>query len=1043
MDNRESPKREDAAGSPSEETTTDLQGHQGQQQQEQEQAHKNGRKMEKVRSGNNGDSIGSPQPRSESSSNFTSPENEHLDSVREAEDTFATANEATVLNDTDYSVTSPSFQPEKQQSADKGSGSASASEDENDDDDETEPPKLKYSRITQLPPNFFTKDPVSSCTFSENYFIFATHSGVIHICKPNFESVRTFKAHRASVLSVFTDGTFFASASMDGTVVIGSILDVDDIIAYDFHRPVHAIILLENYASKRSFITGGMSGEIIFSTKGWLGKKADYVYSKGTGGAIVGLYIVGNDLIVWMNDEGTHFFQISNRKIVKTIPKPSDSPRSDLYWPRVIFEDPDRLVIAWSNYIWSLKISLKSKDDINKNENEAVAPASSGMSRILPSTASISFRAVQEKKIEIEHIFKLQELICGIASFKDDLWMILAYAPPTITEDDGKTSRQFHNPELKLINSMTGEVEFEQELGLRDVTNLGLNDFKLGSHIERVPVYYIISAKDGVVAEEYQLNDRLEWYLSRENYIKAWELGQHLVTSQKRLSFGIQHVDSLIKDDEWTNAANFLVALLPYPERKRPGLQDKLSVSSSEEKDRWKEVEAEAEAEVDIEADAVEVKEEDAAFYGKEYEKEWVDQWTTWANIFIRSGHVEELTEVIPRSEELPKAIFTEILLYWVDKDSLRTRVLVNEWSTAVYDVDAVQTRLKDRLAQKSQDMDLERSLVTVYDKSGQQVKAVAHLVKLQDRHIVAYLHQNQILYKFISQLPKFIELQVGGKGQLETLPVSQLESELSHTIDILVEHRLEISPNELVRLFQYANLSIVNYFYLLKLGAVDSLQTQNFGNELIKLFADFNRSLLLPYLTDSDNYNVDKAIEICQTREFYSELIYLLGKIGEYKQAINLVIHKLEDAKLAIEFATRLQDQDTWNTVVEEAMSRPRFIRQLIATSDVDESINRFYDPVTILCKMDEMNLLSGKDANQSAALLKQSIVEFDSRNQSNKLINQIILAMIVKQSQDIAKVLKDSLLRGVAVDFEDEGDPGEKQKWHDALHNFDPVVL
>ena len=35
----------------------------------------------------------------------------------------------------------------------------------------------------------------------------------------------------------------------------------------------------------------------------------------------------------------------------------------------------------------------------------------------------------------------------------------------------------------------------------------------LGTHIETIPKYYIISAKDGVIAEEFQISDRLAWYL--------------------------------------------------------------------------------------------------------------------------------------------------------------------------------------------------------------------------------------------------------------------------------------------------------------------------------------------------------------------------------------------------------------------------------------------------------------------------------------------------------------------------------------------------
>lgn len=132
---------------------------------------------------------------------------------------------------------------------------AEAEEEEEDE----EPPTLKYTRLNKLPANFFVKDPVSTCTFHETVFIFATHSGIIHICKPNFEAIRTFKAHRASVLSVFTDGTYFATASMDGTVVIGSILDEKDIVAYDFQRPVHAVVLIATTIKQE-----------VLSAEGWL-----------------------------------------------------------------------------------------------------------------------------------------------------------------------------------------------------------------------------------------------------------------------------------------------------------------------------------------------------------------------------------------------------------------------------------------------------------------------------------------------------------------------------------------------------------------------------------------------------------------------------------------------------------------------------------------------------------------------------------------------------------------------------------------------------
>ncbi|MDC6270950.1 CLH domain-containing protein, partial [Acetobacter pasteurianus] len=271
--------------------------------------------------------------------------------------------------------------------------------------------------------------------------------------------------------------------------------------------------------------------------------------------------------------------------------------------------------------------------------------------------------------------------------------------------------------------------------------------------------------------------------------------------------------------------------------------------------------------------------------------------------------------------------------------------------------------------------------------------------------------------------------------------PIQQLQDELMQTMDILIEHRMEISPHQLVPLFRQANLAILNYFYLFRLQSVDVTMVQDFGNELVELYANFNRLQLLPFLTHNDNYDVDLAIETCQLREYFSELVYLLGKIGENKRAINLVIHKLDDAKLAIEFATRLKDQDTWDIVIDESMTRPHFIRQLIELSDLDESINQFYDPMTILNKLDVDKMGDMKD--ESEQLLKRSVMEYDSRQQLNQLINQIILRMILNKSQQVAQVLKDMLLRGIAVNFEDETDLTKKREWEQIVQRYEAIVL
>ncbi|KAI5954375.1 VPS41 [Candida jiufengensis] len=847
--------------------------------------------------------------------------------------------------------------------------------DTDSDDEEDEPPKLKYSRINLLPPNFFNKDPLSACFFQDKYFIFATHSGIVHICTSQFETIRTFKAHRASVLSVYTDGAFFASASMDGTVVIGSILDEKDIIAYDFQRPIHCIVLDSNFATKRCFITGGMSGKVIYSSKNWLGKKTDYIIDQENG-PIVGLQIV-DDLIIWMNDKGINVFHLANRSIIQILEKPSDSARNDLYWPRCTQPDPDRLIIAWSNYIWSLRISLKTAED-KLLQQKTQSPISSGMSKILPSTASISFRNIQEKKIEIEHIFKLDDLICGIASFKDDLWMVLTYNPP-IRDEDNSQKPMYNNPDLKLINSMNGEVEFEEELGLRNVDNLGLNDFNLGLHIEQIPKYYIISAKDGVITEEYQLQDRLNWYLDKEDYLKAYEISGHLVGFNKRLSYGIQYVDSLVKDNEWTKASEFLKTLLPVEEA-----QVENEIEDEEERERNEEI---------------------------------LSQWQTWSNIFINSDHVKELTGIIPQTDKIPKEIFNKILDYWIDQDTEVVKKLLDEWSIELYDFEKIESELDKKQDANNLDTSIESALITIYNKSLQPIKSVPHLYKLKNDSIIEYCATNHILKNFITQLPNFIKLKFTNIEDINTISIDKISDKLDPIINILIDSRLEILPQEIIEIFQNANLSIINYLYLNKLKSIDNYLISNFQNEIIRLYCEFNKKLLYDFLISNNNYNVDEAIKLCEINEYYKELIYLLGKIGENKKALDLVISKLNNPEMAFEFVYKLNDKDVWLQLINKSINKYNFLKILIEKSD--ESTYKFYDPILILTKLEDNNKdINEEDRKKILINLKQSIIEFSKNNQLNKLIQQIILKLIYTQSQELSIFYRNEILKGIEID-------------------------
>lgn len=868
-----------------------------------------------------------------------------------------------------------------------GKDSDEDDDDENDDDEEEEddddddPPILKYSRLSQVPPNFFKTDPVSTSAFHESVFIFGTHSGTIHLCKPDFTVIRTFKAHRASILSLYTDGAFFASGSMDGTIVIGSVSDAQDIVMFDYKRPIHAVVLDRDYQRSRSFVCGGMSGKVIYSLKNWLDQRVDVTLDENHG-PIISIHTI-DDLVFWMNDLGITAYHITSRQVITVIEKPADAFRSDLYWPRVSFPETDRVLIAWGNYIWSLRASLKAP------LNSAGA-GSSVKSRLLPSAASLSFRSsVQEKSVVVEHVYKLDYLVSGIASYDGDQWIVLAYNPPIENADTGKLEPQ--NPDLKLIRAQDGATTHEEEIGFDSVESLGLNDYSLGYHIGLSDTrYFIISARGGVIAQKIQLDDRLQWYLDRRMYHNAWSMSKHLVKPLEHLNYGIMHLDHLVEQNDWKGAASWMSELLFLDPKEFPVGDTKSTLGTRV-------------------SSTLQLEEKEA------YVKEIGAQWNQWCEIFIKSGHEKELTPIIPKDSRwsLHKSHFTRILQYWLANiDTLEEAYdLLKEWDSDLYELDGVTGTIELILELQPELTRLRRLLCDIYENSFEPAKVVPHMCILRDPNIINFLDQNHILPSFISSIPKFVKFRFKKDTDLDLLPVNQVRNTLKEVIAILVQRRFEIQPEAVVKLMADNYMDILSYVYLEELAAMDELLVRNFEDTRIKFYCQFDRPKLLPFLMNNQYYNIAKAIEICEFSAMVDELVYLLGKTGENKKALGLIMEQLDDPERAIKFAKAQTDPETWNALLEYSFSRPAYIKALIELSD-DQS-SKFYNPITILQRMSTENNIEG---------LKESITRVALDNDLNVIVNQLVLRIVYRKSEELSKKLNNDMLLGFQFSADNE---------------------
>lgn len=89
-------------------------------------------------------------------------------------------------------------------------------------------------------------------------------------------------------------------------------------------------------------------------------------------------------------------------------------------------------------------------------------------------------------------------------------------------------------------------------------------------------------------------------------------------------------------------------------------------------------------------------------------------------------------------------------------------------------------------------------------------------------------------------------------------------------------------------------------------------------------LYADYSRDKLLPLLRRSDNYPIQQALDICSQHQFYPEMVYLLGRIGNTSEALALMTRELDDMESAIAFCQEHDDEELWNDLVNYSLDKP-----------------------------------------------------------------------------------------------------------------------
>ncbi|KAH9468700.1 hypothetical protein Pst134EA_009234 [Puccinia striiformis f. sp. tritici] len=801
-------------------------------------------------------------------------------------------------------------------------------DDEEEEEEEEEEPLFKYQRLEGHIDKLFQNDNASALTTSEKHIGIGTHNGVVYILNHRIELIKRFRPHSATIYDIKIEVAeqFVATASMDGKISIVQIANGNDVFILDLKRPMMAVAmepLYHKHPNKRQFISGGLAGNLTLHEKGWLGNKETILHSDE--GSIWSAEWK-NNLVVWANDTGVRIIDVNTHQKVAYIPRGADEPRADLYRCHFSWSTPGKLLVGWADTI--RVVSIK--------EN----PIATHITRGLISTSSGSSSNVV---VSVDMVFQVDCIISGICAWEvsgsPDI-AILAHtneaedsdAEATGNEcspsDDGTTDsiaprsskrKPAQRPELRIISS-NGEEISSDALNINSFQRYQPNDYCLcyllpppGNGKKKKmddESLYVMSPKDLILVELRNRSDHISWMIEHQNYEGAMkeveEAGLAGAHGYSLSEIGQKYLSHLISQGQFQVAADASPPILAN----------------------------------DVKA------------------------WEDWIFMLTEKGQLDVIIPHVPTEEpRLSKVVYEVILVHLLRKNPQEMLNMIRKWSPELYSIPAVLSAALDRLSRDSGSSEILMTCIAeLYILNHQPGKAVSYLLRLRKPEVFDLIKEHNlftdvqdqalIMIKFSDELNRQNLLQKKDKESetrehgLSTPTAIAQDDQSPHeygaAISLLVQHTYSIPVARVIA--QLADHRRYQFMYLDALFEVDPSLGTDFGDLHVDLFAEFDRQRLMKYLRASTFYDLEKAYQICQDLNFVPEMVYLLGRMGNNKKALFLIIDRIGDVHRAIEFAKEQNDDDLWEDLLRYSETRPAFIRGLL------DNVGSEIDPIRLI---------------------------------------------------------------------------------------------
>ncbi|XP_054157899.1 vacuolar protein sorting-associated protein 41 homolog [Oppia nitens] len=310
---------------------------------------------------------------------------------------------------------------------------------------------------------------------------------------------------------------------------------------------------------------------------------------------------------------------------------------------------------------------------------------------------------------------------------------------------------------------------------------------------------------------------------------------------------------------------------------------------------------------------------------------------TAWENQvmrFKRIGQLRVMAPYLPRGPELilDPAIYEIVLKEFLELDSKGFLQTIRQWNPNIYSISTIVKATLGVLTIDPKNRNLLEALAELYSHDGKHDKALTIYKDIGNKVQVFDLIRKYGLYaKLQEQMEVFF----------------QLNSE--ETAKLLIENQ-EIIPAELV-VKQLRPKPQLLFVYLDQLVAhKDSEVCSAHHGLLVQLYAQYSPDKLMAFLRSSNYYELETALEVCRKKNLFNEVVFLLGRMGNTKEALQLITDKLNDINYAIEFCKEHSDSELWEDLIRYSMNKPRFIRVLLQNIGTHMA-----DPIALIHRIPE----------------------------------------------------------------------------------------